>query len=212
MRCNRGSPCSNCMRSRRGECIYENNHPEPSVPAQNSRRELVPRVADELPAASLPTPEDQPANVSHCGQPAIFATFSPSASTGPQSDLPELEALKNKVKLLEDQLSKSSAANSHPQVSTPNFETTSTQLAGTFHLHSQSQPGGLLAIPRAISHKTRLFGQSHFVTGLPLVSLAQLLFARELTGTASRYSGNYRQKYKRGLGSYQILPKVQNCW
>ncbi|CAF3596998.1 unnamed protein product, partial [Fusarium graminearum] len=83
---------------------------------RNSRRELVPRVADDLPAASLPTPEDQPANVSHSGQPAIFATFSPSASTGPQSDLPELEALKNKVKLLEDQLSKSSAATFQPQI------------------------------------------------------------------------------------------------
>ncbi|RGP58953.1 hypothetical protein FSPOR_11662 [Fusarium sporotrichioides] len=148
MRCNRGSPCSNCIRSRRGECVYENHHPAPPQPDLNYRRELAPRNLNEFQAASLPTPEDQSANASLPGKPAIFPNFSPTASTTPQSDLPELEALKNKVKLLEDQLSKSPAAPSRSQVSTPasNFETTSTQLGGTFHLHSQSQPGSLLAL------------------------------------------------------------------
>ncbi|KAG8668165.1 hypothetical protein FPOAC1_007540 [Fusarium poae] len=156
----RRRPAVNCIRSRRGECVYENLHPAPPQPVQSDRRELAPRNHDDFQDASLPTPDDQS---------VIFPTFSPTASTTPHSDLPELEALKKKVKVLEDQLSKSATVPCRPQASTPNFETTSTQLGGTFHLHSQDQPGGLHAIPRAISHKTRLFGQSHFVTGLPLL-------------------------------------------
>jgi hypothetical protein len=173
MRCNRGSPCSNCIRSRRGECVYDNPHPVPAQQTHNSKQELAPRICDGFQVASLPTPEDQSSTISLPGRSATVASFSPTASTTPHSDLPELEALKHKVKLLEDQLSKSAVAPFYSQALTlaSNFETTSTQLGGTFHLHSQNQPGGLLAVPRAISHKTRLFGQSHFVTGLPLVSI-----------------------------------------
>lgn len=171
MRCNRGSPCSNCMRSRRGECVYENPLPEPTQRTRSGKQNLAPSLCDGLPVASLPTPDDDSITVPPGGTVSIASSW-PTASSTPHSDLPELEALKNKVKLLEHQLSRSTITPSPVQVPTPaSLETTSTQLGGTFHLHSQSQPGGSLAIPRAISHKTRLFGQSHFVTGLPLVSV-----------------------------------------
>ena len=168
MRCNRESPCSNCKRSRHGECVYDNPLPPPN-PSRNNPRTLAPDICGAHYTASLPTPEDQSSN----GRSATVASFSSPASTTPHSDLPELEALKSKVRLLEEQLTKSGTTSLTTQVSTPasNLETTSTQLGGTFHVHAQSQFGGAMVIPRAISHKTRLFGQSHFVTGLPLVSI-----------------------------------------
>lgn len=164
MRCNRESPCSNCKRSRHGECVYDNPRPPPNS-SRNINRSLAPDICGAHNTASLPTPEDQ----SSTGRSATVASFPSPVSTAPHSDLPELEALKSKVRLLEDQLAKSAAASSTTPAS--NLETTSTQLGGTFHVHAQSQFGGAMVIPRAISHKTRLFGQSHFVTGLPLVSI-----------------------------------------
>ncbi|KAM0339589.1 hypothetical protein ACHAPU_010890 [Fusarium lateritium] len=84
----------------------------------------------------------------------------------------ELEGLRSKIKLLEDRISNSTSGPSLQLVATPtsNLETSSSQLGGTFHILGQSQPDGTLPLPRAISHKTRMFGQSHFVTGLPLLS------------------------------------------
>ncbi|CAG7557576.1 unnamed protein product [Fusarium equiseti] len=78
MRCNRESPCSNCKRSRQGD----------------TNRSLAPDICGALNRASLPTPEDQ----SSTGRSATVASFSSPISMTPHSDLPELEALKSKLR------------------------------------------------------------------------------------------------------------------
>lgn len=51
--------------------------------------------------------------------------------------------------------------------------TTSTKLGGTFHVHNESSECGIGrdgGIPRSVTHKTRVFGQSHWINGIVLVS------------------------------------------
>ena len=51
--------------------------------------------------------------------------------------------------------------------------TTSTRLGGTFHVHNDSTECGTGyegGIPRSVTHKTRVFGQSHWINGIVLVS------------------------------------------
>ncbi|KAF5638749.1 uncharacterized protein FTJAE_5137 [Fusarium tjaetaba] len=172
MRCNRGSPCSNCMRARKGECVYENPPPaERSIASQDHVAEI---AGDFNAFLSLPTPEDLVASA-NSGLPVV-STGAASSSTGAptpvsQSSVQELDMLRNRVRQLESQLSSNTATPLQSHVSTPasTLETSTSRLGGTFHLHSQRQHVGALATPRAISHKSRFFGQSHFVCGLPLL-------------------------------------------
>jgi hypothetical protein len=103
-----------------------------------------------------------------------------TASTGtltPTSQLSAQDAesvkLKLRIRELEDQLSKSTLRPTQSPVPTPNtnIETTSSHLGGTFHAICESSSiGQPQAITRSITHKTRLFGQSHWaVNGLLLV-------------------------------------------
>jgi hypothetical protein len=172
MRCNRGSPCSNCMRARKGECIYEN--PPPAERSTASQDHVAEIGGDFNAFLSLPTPEDLVASA-NSGLPGV-STGAASSSTGAptpvsQSSVQELDMLRNRVRQLESQLSSNSATPLQSHISTPasTLETSTSRLGGTFHLHSQRQHVGALATPRAISHKSRFFGQSHFVCGLPLV-------------------------------------------
>ncbi|KAF5599581.1 hypothetical protein FPANT_3273 [Fusarium pseudoanthophilum] len=172
MRCNRGSPCSNCMRARKGECVYEN--PPPAERSTASQDHVAEIAGDFNAFLSLPTPEDLVASA-NSGLPAV-STGAASSSTGAptpvsQSSVQELDMLRNRVRQLESQLSSNTATPLQSHVSTPasTLETSTSRLGGTFHLHSQRQHVGALATPRAISHKSRFFGQSHFVCGLPLL-------------------------------------------
>ncbi|RKL11746.1 hypothetical protein BFJ71_g227 [Fusarium oxysporum] len=172
MRCNRGSPCSNCMRARKGDCVYEN--PPPAERSTTGQDHVADTGGDFNAFLSLPTPEDLVASA-NSGLPGV-STGAASSSTGAptpvsQSSVQELDILRNRVRQLESQLSSTTAVPSQSHVSTPasTLETSSSRLGGTFHLHSQGQHVGALATPRAISHKSRFFGQSHFVCGLPLL-------------------------------------------
>ncbi|KAI1015418.1 hypothetical protein LB504_011135 [Fusarium proliferatum] len=172
MRCNRGSPCSNCMRARKGDCVYEN--PPPAERSTASQDHIAKIGGDYNAFLSLPTPEDLVASA-NSGLPGA-STGAASSSTGAptpvsQSSVQELDMLRSRVRQLESQLSSATATPSQSHVSTPasTLETSTSRLGGTFHLHSQRQHVGPLATPRAISHKSRFFGQSHFVCGLPLL-------------------------------------------
>ncbi|KAF9772925.1 hypothetical protein IL306_009331 [Fusarium sp. DS 682] len=161
------------MRSRKGECVYENPPSGASAQTCTTSQLLDPEAGQGFNVASLPTPEDF---VSSSGLPGGAAGAASSLTGAPtpisQSSVQELEILRSRVQQLEVQLATTTAAPSQSHVSAApasNLETSTSQLGGTFHLHSQRQHGSALAIPRAISHKSRFFGQSHFVCGLPLL-------------------------------------------
>ena len=165
LRCNRETPCSNCLRSRNGICIYDNS---PS-PRQEKR-----------PGNEYPTPTDTPPNISTastvaCLQPRSSDVKS-SAAPAPasQSSTQEIESLKRKVGELEEQLSKGTQDCARPLFLTPtantSTETTTSRIGGQIIFHHESGVSGQpRAITHSVTHKNRLFGQSHWINGCALV-------------------------------------------
>ncbi|RDW75429.1 hypothetical protein BP6252_06571 [Coleophoma cylindrospora] len=127
---------------------------------------------------------------------------STSASTpASQSSAQESESIRLRLRIrqLEDQLSKSTLSPIQPSASTPssNIETTSSRLGGTFYIHSEKGPSGQTnAVARNITHKTRLFGQSHWtVHGILLVrDILETIESRLREGTSSAWSNIERCK------------------
>ncbi|OIW27604.1 hypothetical protein CONLIGDRAFT_655445 [Coniochaeta ligniaria NRRL 30616] len=180
IRCNRETPCSNCLRSRSEACVYVNESSS-HVHLPSSPRRL---TLDSARESNLAGADTASSTTSASTLPSRASTSLPTRSTGPSTPSSHLSAqdaesvrLKLRIRQLEDQLSKSNLMPNHSSVSTPqsnvsNVETASSRLGGTFHLHygsgSPGQPHP--AIARSVTHKTRLFGLSHWATsGVPLV-------------------------------------------
>lgn len=174
IRCNREMPCSNCLRSRNGTCVYENHvsaHPRRDVG-------LTPERGGELGRRS---------NTSRRSEPALSPLLAPSSSA--PSPAPDVPAMQRRIRELESQLAgvsiKQPPAPQPPVELAPTLMdpfalqkeedtvTTSTKLGGTFHVHNESSECGTGregGIPRSVTHKTRVFGQSHWINGIVLVS------------------------------------------
>lgn len=180
-RCNRQSPCSNCVRSRRKEaCVYD-EEPQPGGPQPRSiqpdHRHTPARslqtsigvVPAALAASATPTCRDSPTSVA--GDPA-----SPATDTT-QVPPDHVDLMRSRIKHLEQQLYKATSKRVHTTtVMSPfsDIETTSSRFAGTFHVHGEIPStifGRSALMSRSISHKTRLLGQSHWMNGaIPIVS------------------------------------------
>ncbi|KAJ5979638.1 hypothetical protein N7481_006936 [Penicillium waksmanii] len=81
----------------------------------------------------------------------------------------ELQHLRSRVKQLEEQLTKTVRVSAGPATPSPNYNisTTRSHFAGTFHVASESATAGQPpTISRSIMHKTRVFGQSHWMNGV----------------------------------------------
>lgn len=171
-------PCSNCVRSRNGTCVYENHISAPP------RRQigLTPERAGGIGGES---------NASKCSEPNLRPLPTPSSSA--PSPVPDMAAMQRRIRELESELAGVSITQhpaqqppaQHPPValapllrdpfSTQKEETvtTSTKLGGTFHVHKEISECGIGregGIPRSVTHKTRVFGQSHYINGIVLVS------------------------------------------
>lgn len=185
-RCNRQSPCSNCVRSRRKEaCVYD----EEPQPARSRPRSIQPdhlhtpaqsvqisngNAPAELPVSATPTCVESSASVT--AEPA-----SPSTETT-QVSARNIDLMQSRIRHLEQQLSKATSKPLHAATAaTPaaaDIETTSSKFAGTFHIHGSNTTSTLFGrsalMSRSISHKTRLLGQSHWMNGaVPIVSYSR---------------------------------------
>ncbi|PGH04424.1 hypothetical protein AJ79_07080 [Helicocarpus griseus UAMH5409] len=175
IRCNRETPCSNCDRSKNQSCIYENDLSH--VPWRNMPRlseSQLNNLNNSITASETSISSGEPTgpNISQI----LLATPSnstPASTSASQSFTTEVNSLKNKVKELEEQLQKATGRTAHScaetptSTSTPNIETTSSTLAGTFSVHRENRLlGEAQAISRGVLHKSRLFGQSHWINGV----------------------------------------------
>ncbi|OBT82422.1 hypothetical protein VE02_09383 [Pseudogymnoascus sp. 03VT05] len=171
IRCNRETPCSNCVRSRNGTCVYENN--VSATPRRDSG--LTPERAGGLGRESSASRHTEP-------------TFPPlpTPSSSAPSPAPDVVAMQRRIRELESELAGASIKQPHAQqppmelapalldpFSTQKEDTvtTTTKLAGTFHVHNENTEGGNGhegGIPRSVTHKTRVFGQSHWINGIVL--------------------------------------------
>ncbi|XHG06286.1 hypothetical protein AWENTII_009491 [Aspergillus wentii] len=172
IKCNREYPCSNCLRSKKNRCVYESLSPPPrqrlrhgQTTAPDRAREPEERQTLSLDQGSTVS-SDTTAQTLQSGQ--LVASSTAPSTPGSQSSAREVESLRFRIKQLEEQLSK---ATRRPVTSTDassdtNITTIKSYLAGTFHVHHQRPAAGQDAtIPRTIMHKTRLFGQSHWMNG-----------------------------------------------
>lgn len=172
IRCNRGLPCSNCLRSKSksNTCVYEN------PPGQAGHTGPAPALRAALPVND-PFSSHRSTTTSQAPNPLL--TNSVGVSTPNSSQLssnpdPQLRELRLRIRQLEDQLSKKTPPEHHDSpasTTTSNIQKLSSGLGGTFHVHCESgssrQPQ---TIARSVAHKTRLFGQSHWaVNGILLV-------------------------------------------
>ncbi|XP_014554662.1 hypothetical protein COCVIDRAFT_17600 [Bipolaris victoriae FI3] len=177
IRCNHESPCSNCLRARNDNCVYEShNHRTPFSRASIPQAQMtpVPRHRESVPLGSSASTTSGLSLPTYA--PSSLATSSIAASTPPsQTSTLDAESLRLKLRIrdLEDQLSKltSRLANPSPEPPHSNIQTLNSTLSGTFHVHCEgSSLGQQQAIARGVSHKTRLFGQSHWtVNGVLLI-------------------------------------------
>lgn len=215
VRCNRETPCSNCIRSRNVHgCVYQVHHP----PAPQPKPPQVPRPLAAV-AAACDTPKDQAPSHVQQRSPVVrsvpgsdpFITVPPfptppasgtststtvvsghskassrlDASSSAHSPVSANQAttlasgsdpdvLRRRIKELEEELSKVKLTRpSNPEVSTSPTSALESSLAGTFITHRDGQRSGhpTASASRTVNvfHKSRLFGQSHWLNGVVLL-------------------------------------------
>ncbi|RDL38255.1 Uncharacterized protein BP5553_02595 [Venustampulla echinocandica] len=96
----------------------------------------------------------------------------PAQAEGRQSRAIQFESMKSRIKHLEEQLSKTTLEPIQSPVSTTNttIETSTSDMGGTFSIHRESRLlGQPPTITRSVTHKKRMFGQSHWFNGVVLI-------------------------------------------
>lgn len=127
---------------------------------------------------------------------SLGPSLTTASSLPSQSSAWDVELLKGRIRLLEEQLAVATSMSSQSPVSTPNssIETISSRLGGTFHIHRESrslvQPQNII---RSVTHKNRQFGQSHWINIILLVCLvccqsSYMKQVNNLTATSSQIS------------------------
>lgn len=212
IRCNRETPCSNCIRSKNVHgCVYQvHPPPQPSLLPQRPRplaasidtpKDVqVSRAPDLIPPGPVvrsvpisrstpndpgsfvivppfPTPSASGPSTAVSGRSskasscADVSSSTHSPAPGPQftalvSNSSDPDVLRKRIRELEEQLSRAASSRySNPE--TPSSPTTTHEcsLAGTFMTRRADSSSRIVNV----FHKSRLFGQSHWVNGVILV-------------------------------------------
>ncbi|KAI1412362.1 putative C6 transcription factor [Hypoxylon sp. FL1857] len=169
LRCSRETPCSNCVKSRSGNCVYDNYVPHPRDRTAELALDATYRES-HYPTPSNSTASTLPSRRSR--SPPRAATSTAATTLANQQASREVESLRNQIKQLQEQLSKATRTSSRPPASASdsNIEAVSSRVSGTFYVHHEDRSTGESPIiSRSVTHKTRVFGQSHWITGFALV-------------------------------------------
>ena len=178
IKCNRETPCNNCLRSKNTICEYaKSSSPPRPRPRHGQSIELAP-VSEAVGNTSSNSPDQFCNSTVETQLPSRSSTTLVANSTSPstpasQSTARDVELLKFKVKQLEERLSKVGKSSVKSAAPSPNWDyrTTTSHIAGTFHVHREPPSEGQAAtMSRTIIHKTRMFGQSHWMYGVAQVS------------------------------------------
>lgn len=160
-------------------CVYKNHSSQPPRQhlAHGRTTEITLAQKPREPCYSIPI--DRASSIgrgstapSHPSMSLVASSTSASTPASQPSDR-DVESMKIRIRELEEQLSKATQRSTQSPIPTSNsnLETTTSRLAGTFHVHHESRlVGQAQFISRSVMHKTRLFGQSHLINGFALVS------------------------------------------
>ncbi|KAM7192391.1 putative C6 transcription factor [Naviculisporaceae sp. PSN 640] len=163
IRCNRDSPCSNCVRSRNQTCVYDASVQLPAShsPVSPSQLTVPPFQRGRSRSTSNLHSEQSPGNTGRANTLPFPSSNSPSSTRDA-----DLESLRNQVRQLEEQLQHQGRSNnSQVEPLNQSIETTTSELAGTFHVQHESRPNDQPSRARLV-HKARVFGQSHWSNGV----------------------------------------------
>ncbi|KAK4235373.1 hypothetical protein C8A03DRAFT_46488 [Achaetomium macrosporum] len=194
IKCNRGTPCSNCMRSKNATCIYTNAPP----PVSETRRQgtfVEPSQTRERPGVGSET-----------ASPLTPSTLSTTAPTNTAAETPCITIVDTHSPLnSNDTPNNSRTAPEEPTSACPaaaytpfstftrnsRVETRPLNVSGDFYFHCEhrlaSQPQ---AVKRSVTHKTRLFGPSHWAnSAIMLYDMLHVLerSLRDETSNVLRY-------------------------
>ncbi|KAL4957548.1 hypothetical protein BDW69DRAFT_191519 [Aspergillus filifer] len=165
IRCNRESPCNNCIKSKNGQCVYENDVPPRQQRPNSGHTATVDRTKSAQDRPQMLAPDVPVSRV-----PSYASRSVPSSSrvslSGSHASNSEVDSMRSTIRRLEEQLAKVTNTPSPPPQpgAASNIETTTSQIAGTFHVNHESH---ITDDHRALSrdlviHKSRVFGASHW--------------------------------------------------
>ncbi|KIA75862.1 Zn(II)2Cys6 transcription factor [Aspergillus ustus] len=226
IRCNRESPCSNCIKSKSEPCVYDSNDAlrpqqhlgfrhtlELDLAKASSHSALAPQPQHAPQAPQVPPQvvrqEMLPPSANVSRDPSAASRSVPSSSKGSSSRtslsaISEVESLRSKIQRLEEQLSKvsqESRASPRPDVQ-PDIETATSGIAGTFHINRENRiDDERHAVSKTVvMHKSRLFGPSHWAQGASMF--------RELFELIEPFIRNGDSKAVTGLKRCKELARV----
>jgi hypothetical protein len=149
IKCDRGTPCSNCLKSRKGTCVY-GDYRSHSPQQQLARPQRPPTPQYSTPVSSISRATTVPSHLSS------GLSTSPTSGQTPTSDpfLPDIKSLQSKIIQLEQQLAEAThkSAQSRAKPLVPNTEESISYRGETWTIY-----------------KTRMLGQSHWMNGCKLV-------------------------------------------
>lgn len=179
LRCNREQPCSNCLRSRNGTCVYDTHTSAPplrrpvvqhaSAPTNTDLHELEKRthITDRFSRQNSPATVQSPTNASTTTTSTSSSLLKESAPTQIADRPSQSLRITSKATVR----TKPKATQEVPSYTAESIEVSNSNWAGTFHVqHETRESGKRLALRSSILHKTRLFGQSHWFNGTSSVS------------------------------------------
>ncbi|ORY19557.1 hypothetical protein BCR34DRAFT_471780 [Clohesyomyces aquaticus] len=217
IRCNQETPCSNCIRSKSASCVYDNQSPR-----QAPRLAQRPKVHESL------IPKDQASTTASNYSRSL--DNSTSASTPASlSSVSNVDTIRAKIRELEAQLPRKIREFATPP---PTIETSTSSIAGVFHLQRENRLPGQAHVVSSVLHKTRYFGQSHWINGLSLyLDVFHVLEPHVRDGTSEISAGIQRCKslgrtiksqrapplispstLDLGLPSKEVIDELVNCY
>ncbi|KFY73868.1 hypothetical protein V499_06076 [Pseudogymnoascus sp. VKM F-103] len=166
-------------------------------------------------------------NASRRSEPAFPPLPTPSSSAS--SPAPDVAAMQRRILALESELAgvsiKQTPTQQPPMELAPalldpfstqkeDTVTTTTKLAGTFHVHNENTECGIGyegGIPRSVTHKTRVFGQSHWINGIVLfLGIPKLIESHFLCETSRAVVGIQRCKSLARTIKFQRTPAARS--
>jgi Fungal Zn(2)-Cys(6) binuclear cluster domain len=172
IRCNRETPCSNCVRSKNQTCVYDITPPRQHGRGQTSEFGQAQKSRESIPidrASSTSGGSTVPSHPSN----SLPASSTSASTLSSQPSARDVESMKSRIRQPEEQQSRTTLRSTQSPVSPSNFsiEATTSRIGGTFYVHRENRLFGQpQAITRGVTHKTRTFGRSHWINGVALVS------------------------------------------
>ncbi|MBV33932.1 MAG: hypothetical protein CMP47_00440 [Rickettsiales bacterium] len=172
IRCNRESPCNNCLRSKNAVCVYEEypppvprrqpNHNEDHDPSHSVQVQHSPISLEGVSASIGGT-----STVSCSGPPLASSTNASTPASKPSDD--DVALMKTRIRDLERQLSQ--ATGNTNNASAQNAPASVANAGrGLLEASQDRIENGLFGAPRmfgrTVLHKSRQFGQSHWINGV----------------------------------------------